>query len=111
MANLPIQENVEERQAIAYMDVVIVRHNLFKGYYDIVFESVKNIDSKVKINYLKKIGNKLVIVPNDLDMQPITDLIRGFSRIDGKSPYFVSFLDEWKDSRTFFTDHKQCTFY
>ena len=94
METPPIQENVEERQAIAYMDVVIMRHDPFKGYYAVVSESVKDIDGEVKINYLKKSGNKLVIAPNDLDMRPITDFKKVSARIDGKARYFVAFLDE-----------------
>ena len=52
MATRPIQE-----YAIAYMDVAIMRHIPFIGYYDIVIESVMNIDGEVKIHYLKKIGS------------------------------------------------------
>ena len=49
---------------------------------------------EVKINYLKKSGSRLVMVPNDTDMWPLSDFKRAPAKIDGNCRYFAAYLEE-----------------
>ena len=58
-------------------------------------KDIKNHDKdEIIINYLRESGDKLTLIPNDLDSRPVKDMEKITAKIDGTSRYFVAYLEK-----------------
>ena len=89
-------DQTKHTKLLSYHDIVKIISGPYIGYYALVTDKQLNkLDDEIEINYLKlSSGNKLMMVPHDLDSRPITALQKVDAIVDGSTQYFVAYLDE-----------------